>query len=179
MADPLSIIASAIAVGQAGESLTRILSKAKRVWEAPEEVNLLANEVAESKTIISSLQNVLDLPGGPDPARVEILAVNICRYGQVLEKLEKLVENTFIKSSEVNKLGQRKVHRHMWAMKKSKVEGLRQRLKDIRLAILGELATISTYVYNYISPSHITGSAASPWQPRMLCCCIAAEVELC
>jgi hypothetical protein len=146
MADPLTIIASAIAVGQAVESLAGILSKAKRFWEAPAEVDLLANEVTESRRIISTLQNLLNQPGDPDPVIVEGLRINMCRYWRVLKDLEKLVEQTFIKSSELNKFGQRAVHRTQWARKKGKAEGMRQELEKIRFTILGELAFISTYV---------------------------------
>ncbi len=136
--DPLTIIASAIAVGQAGDRLTGLLLKAKRLLEAPDEVDGLVNEIADLKLVLSSLRStVSDIRRCSDSDSPNSLSKLVEACGSIVLNLEELVAYSFSAPSG-------KVDRVSWARKKNRVEKLRLRLRELKSALAVHLASINS-----------------------------------
>ncbi len=138
--DPLTIIASAIAVGQAGDRLTGLLLKAKRLLEAEDEVDGLVNEIADLNLVLSSLRSaVSDIrrSSDSDSPNTHSLSKLVEECGSIVRNLEELVAYSFLKPSG-------KVDRVSWARKKTKVERLRLRLIELKSALAVHLASINS-----------------------------------
>jgi predicted RNase H-like nuclease (RuvC/YqgF family) len=142
----LTIIASAIAVGQAGDRLISLLSKLRRLKEAPAEVDHLIGEVTQAKKTISNLQStVLKVAQNVIDINLEPLQALLCRYAALLGEMEAFIEKYLTKSAKVaGEESELVVLRFGWAMKKQKVEALHSKIRDIRLLIVGELSSIQS-----------------------------------
>lgn len=145
MAEPLSIVASAITLGEAVDKLRRIISAAQRYKQAPTEVELLATEAAAAASTLSTLQTtVLSLSNERDLPSLDTLRGLLAGYGHVMADMEVMIDERLFAPSSGEAGTARKVLRMNWVLKKSSVENLRQRLRDARFAILAELQAISS-----------------------------------
>ena len=144
--DPLSITASIIAVLQAGDRFTSLLAQIKPFFEAQEEVESLSNEVNELQLVLGDLREALpDLPAsGTLPVNKIDVLHGLIREGEAtLLQLEALIQQRFIKAPDPNGMGTRKVRRLAWVKKRGRVEKLRRRLRDLRLTIAVQLASVN------------------------------------
>ena len=146
MADPLSILASAVTLAQAVDNLRKIITVAQRYKQAPSEVEHLAAEAANAASTLSTLQtSVIGLANERELPSLDTLRELLAGYGHILADMEALLdEKLFAPSSTGDAGAPRKWMRINWMLKRSSVENLRQRLRDNRLAILAELGAISS-----------------------------------
>lgn len=146
MAHPLSIIASSVAVAQAGEGLLRLVYKIKRLQEAPVEVELLIEELAEANTALSALQTtVLAVAQHVNTIDLAPLQGLLHQYAASLHAIQSLLDKHLLKATSVEgEETARSVLRLGWAVRKSKADFLRKKLGSVRLLVLGELTRISS-----------------------------------
>ena len=143
----MSIIASSIAVAQGGDRLVSVLSKLRRLKEAPEEVDFLVAEASQAKVALESLQTtVLSIAqSGKVLVDLEPLHSHLHHYAALLDSLEGLINRYLMRATRSEQCELELVAlRWGWAPKKSKVAALRDKIRDQWLVILGELASISS-----------------------------------
>ena len=147
MADPLSIIASIIAVIGAAEGMSKTLTKIRNICNAPVEVLALTNEVCDLRVILNDLegyitQNTLR-PQLPQE-QLHHISVLLQRARNCLLELDKLIEYRLLKPE--SRPDQIQVSRREWARVKDIIEKFRQSLRDIRLNIVAQMMVINSYV---------------------------------
>ena len=144
MADPLSIIASIIAILGAADSVSKALSKIKIFSDSPDGLLVLINEVSDFKVVLYDIErHFRNSPQASDAATVEQyshLADLISRGKDPLLQLEQMIEYQF-KRAETRD-GQFRVSRVEWLRAKLVVERLRQTLRDTRQNIQSHMALI-------------------------------------
>ena len=148
MADPLSIIASIIAILGATDSVGKALSKIVIPNSTSDELLALINEISDFKVVLYDVErNFRD----PPPNHIAVLADQYSHLATLINrgkgtilKLEEMIEYKF-KRAEV-KDGPYKVSRIEWLRAKLEVERLRKTLRDIRQNIQLHMALIYAYV---------------------------------
>lgn len=151
MADPLSLVASAIAIIQGGEKLRKLVRKAQQLNKVPVEVELLLQEISEARTSFTSLQStVIAAAQGARPINFEALRSLLHQYASLLDSMELLVDKYLLKSPKQDAEGGderagmgRSVVRLGWVRKKTKVHEMQDKLRNVRFLIVGELAVMS------------------------------------
>jgi hypothetical protein len=148
--EALAIIGGIVSIAQAGDQLTKLLTKVKPLFDAPLDVQNLINEVSDFTGVLSGLLNVLEKPDFPTPdslpsERFCVLQRLVEEAITVLEDLRGLGES-FLKTPPLETPGRalqnQKVRRVAWARKASQVDKSRSRLRDIRLTVLLQLASL-------------------------------------
>lgn len=153
--DPLSVIASSIAVMQGVDRLVSLLCKARRLKEAPAEVDHLLTEVSQTKSTLCSLQNIAfaleERAASSDLGAIHFL---LHEYSVLIQELEGLTEKhlvaaappDWVPSSNLREQGRPKsvASRWGWATKKSHVEALREKLGCVRQLVLVEMTVLSS-----------------------------------
>jgi hypothetical protein len=114
--------------------------------QAPEEVEYLVAEVSEAKTTLGSLQTtVFTLANSAATVELEQLQSLLSQYAALLDSVETLIDKHFVKEVIVNgDETESVVRRWGWAIRKSKVTALRDKVRDQRLLILAELGAINS-----------------------------------
>lgn len=145
MADPLSIIASAIAIGQAAEGLVGLLSKLKDFRQAPREVEHLHSEVAQAKKLLLELQATLvTIHSRNSTLDLSLLQGLLYRHAGFLQQIESLIQRYLIRPEfKDHGDGDLCIRRFGWVINKNKIESLRSRLKESRELVSGELSRIA------------------------------------
>ena len=145
MADPLSIIASIIAVVGAAEGVAKTLGKIKTIRNAPDELLALINEVSDLKIILSDIQSyVIHNIQRPQisPEELRNISTLINRARDKLLELDQLIQYRLIKPDSVS--DQIKVSRREWLRARSTIERFRQSLRDIRLNIVTQMVIMNS-----------------------------------
>ena len=145
MADPLSIIASIIAVVGAAEGVTKTLAQLKSIRNAPDELLALINEVSDLKVILSDVQmyvvhNTQRLR--IFQAELQNLSTLIDRAKTKLLDLDRLIQYRLMKPESTS--NQIKTSRREWLRARSTVNQFRQALRDIRLNIVTQMVVINS-----------------------------------
>ncbi|KAK4651610.1 Ankyrin repeat and SOCS box protein 6 [Podospora pseudocomata] len=144
MANPLSLVASAIAIIQGGEKLRKLVRKAQELNKAPAEVELLLREISEARTSFTSLQStVIAAAQGARPINFEALRSLLHQYSYLLDSMELLVDKYLLKSPKQDAEGgderagmERSVVRLGWVRKKTKVHEMQDKLRNVRFLIV-------------------------------------------
>ena len=146
MADPLSIIASIIAVIGAAESVGKAVNRIRDITNAPDEVLALSNEISDLTVVLKDLEiYVTATDGAAIPLEnLEHLSVLVKRAQSRLAQLEQVMHNHLPEPGGANRRSS--LFRPQWALLKRKVDGLRVDLRDIKLSIIVQLTTITGYL---------------------------------
>ena len=107
MADPLSLVASIIAVVGAAETISKTLSKIKLLRNAPDGLLALNNEVADFTVLLRTIENHLL---STEPQRVappldilDCISALISRAKDRLLQLEQLIHYQLLESGSFDK----------------------------------------------------------------------------
>ena len=144
--DPLSIIASAIAVIQTADRVTGLLSKLQPLLDAPKAVEQLIKDVAVIRALMDDLQHVVrEVPTLISfPAqRLELLNGLGANGNSVVLELERLIEEEFKRPSSSSQTACVKARRLLWIKRAGKAEKLRQHLIDTRLSLAVKLGGLN------------------------------------
>lgn len=128
--DPLSIVASAIAVFQAADRLGSLLGSIKPFLNAPNDVAALLNEVHIIRNSLSELQATatIDISAPPKhPPRLHG-AIAVCL--QHVSQLEHLISKACQFEEKSNGVVLADVKRLVWVRKKGEMEMVKLRLRD-------------------------------------------------
>ena len=145
MSDPLSIIASVITVIGAAEGVSKMLSRLRRIKNAPNEILALINEVSDLTLILGDVERCFTDEGrrprlSQDHLRTLSTAINRAR--DKLLELDKLIQYRLVKPDSVP--DNLKVSRYEWASAKPTIERFRQSLRDTRLNIVTVMVMLNS-----------------------------------
>lgn len=124
--DPLTIIGTTIAISQAGDRSLVLLSKLKRLREAPDEVSRLMNDISSLKLVLGGFQTFLrqmqdsSLWDQDDISDLATVANELSRQSLGLEQI--LYYTLLDPAGKVRRLG--------WATNQGRIESARHRLRD-------------------------------------------------
>lgn len=125
--DPLSIVASAIAVCQAGERLGGLLSGIELYVNAPKEIAALSSEISNVRKPLVGLQYAAALASPQELGDFnKLVALSLNDVAQ----LDKLVEISLLKPAKANGNPSTGINRLAWPRKKRKIERIKQQLRD-------------------------------------------------
>ena len=145
MADPLSLVASIIAVIGAAEGVSRTLTKIRNLRDAPDELLALMNEVSDFRIILTGLQTYITQYSQRPQLLVEELShisTLADRGKEKLLQLDQLIQYRLVKPE--SGLTQIKVSKREWARARSTIESFRQTLRDIRLNIVTQMIVVNS-----------------------------------
>ena len=143
MADPLSIIASIIAVIGAAESVGKTLNRIRDITNAPDEVLALSNEISDLTVVLKHVETYVTAADGAviSLENLEHLSVLAKRAQSKLAQLERIMNNHLPEPGGANRRSS--LLRLQWALLKTKVDGLRVDLRDIKLSIVVQMTTVT------------------------------------
>jgi hypothetical protein len=143
--DPLSIVASIIAVIQAADRVGSLLSKLRCLSNAPLELHALVNEVSDMRIVLYDLRATLRDIGAWDtlpPERLMHLKKFVISSEAKLNEVEMLISGRFITEAPVG--GKVKINRTAWVRRKGHVNSLKNELRELRVAISTSLTAINS-----------------------------------
>ena len=143
--DPLSILASCIAVTQGADRVAGLLAKCKTLVDAPTQVETLINDVTTLKSLICDLHDTCEAisQSAATPIEKTRLLQHLVEEGNlILLDLERIVEYELKKLKGRNSQGGYKVDRMAWARNTTEVEHLRERMRHLRLSISVQLGNL-------------------------------------
>ena len=143
MADPLSIIASIVAVIGVAESAGKTLNRIRNLMNAPDEVLALSNEFSDLTAVLRHVETYVTAANGAviSPEHLQHLSVLVKRAHSKLAQLEQIMLNHLPRPEGANRRGS--LLRLRWALLKPKVNGLRVDLRDIKLSIIVQITIVT------------------------------------
>ncbi|KAK8024447.1 ankyrin repeat protein [Apiospora rasikravindrae] len=154
--DPLSVIASSIAVVQGTDRLVSLLAKARRMKEAPVEVDYLLTEVSQAKTTLASLRGIM-LTFAERGAGCNLDAIHrvLPEYAALIHEIDCLVEKHLVTATPTGQDLSAKAMEHpayhggngssfILQMQDSMEHRLAQQEKVLNQILLAQTETLST-----------------------------------
>ena len=143
MADPLSIVASIIAVIGAAQSLGKAVNRIRDITNAPDEVLALSNEISDLTVVLKHVETYVAGAEGAAISRenLEQLSVLAKRAQSRLAQLELIMHDHLPRTGGASRRSSRL--RLQWALLKTKVDGLRVDIRDIKLSIIVQIASVT------------------------------------
>ena len=144
MADGLSVAASIIGVLSAIEGVSKVLSRVRNIFNAPDEVLALLNEVSDLQIVLSDVQ--IYIVRSSSGARIteghlQHLSVLVDRAKEKLLQLDERIQYHLIKPQSSR--AQITISKREWLKAATTIEKFRQSLRDIRLNVVAQIAVIS------------------------------------
>ena len=146
MADPLSIVASAITLGSAVGAAKKTLDKAKTLFNANDELLALMNELANIQMIASGLSEEVQRRQDRDSLSRHSIATLVSLLDQIkneVGELDKLVHYRLIKEHKQN--GEVKAEKITWAREQGNISVHRDRLRELRLDLGLQMNAVAMY----------------------------------
>lgn len=146
MADPLSIVASAITLGGAVGAAKKTLDKAKTRFKANDELLALMNELTNIQIIASGLSEEVQLRQDHNSLSQHSITTLVSLLDQIkheVDGLEKLIHYRMIKEHKQN--GEVKAEKITWAREQSNISFHRDRLRDLKLDLTLQLNAVAMY----------------------------------
>ena len=147
MADPLSIVASAITLGSAVGAAKKTLDKAKTLFKANDELLALMNELTNIQMIASGLseevQRRQDRDSLSQPSITTLVSL-LDQIKNVVGELDKLIHYRLIREHKQN--GEVKAEKITWAREQGNISLHRDRLRYLRLDLDVQLNAVGMYV---------------------------------
>ena len=146
MADPISIVASAITVtGAAITVADTILSFISQLRNAPDEIMFLQNDVTDTRLILSNIKNNAGEDQSlnvrlalPDAGGVYGNPENISKAEYLIKRMERVLletDSTLRDATKSRTLGRSTVHKRAWILHRSKLRSLRQELQELKTSV--------------------------------------------
>lgn len=139
MAEPLSIIASIIAVIGAAETVGKALNRIRDIMNFPDEGLALSNEISDLTIVLKHVETYVTAADG----HISVLAKRAQRR---LAQLENIMHNHLPEPGGANRGSS--LLRLQWVLLKTKINGLRVDLRDIKLSNMVQVTTASGSVIN-------------------------------
>ena len=148
MADPLSIVASVIAVVGAIEGVSKTLAKIRTLRNAPSELQALVNEVSDLRIIVGDVENYTSRNTNQLQAphdQLKNMSILVARAKDCILELDMLIHSRLLRpGAQERKEKAIKVSRREWAQARGTIERFRQTLRDIRLNIATEMLVLNS-----------------------------------
>ncbi|KAG8529125.1 uncharacterized protein KY384_005760 [Bacidia gigantensis] len=157
MAEPISIIASAVTVtGAAITVADTVLSFILQLQNAPHEIAFLQNDVIDTRLILSnikdntgenqSLDRRLAIPGatGPfgNPEIISNVEYSIKRIERILLQIQVILRHV----TKSRGLGRTTIHHRQWVLHRLKMRSLRQELQELKTSVAVHFSANSSVV---------------------------------
>ena len=143
MADPLSIVASAITLGGAIGAAKKTLDKAKTLFKANDELLALMNELANIQMIALSLSEEVQRRQDRNSLSQHSITALVSLLDQIkneVDGLNKLIHYRLIKEHKQN--GEVKAEKITWVREQGNISFHRDRLRDLRLDLVAQSNTV-------------------------------------
>ncbi len=144
MADPLSIVASAIALGSAVGATKKGLDKIKDLFNANDELLALMNEITNIQLIVANISEEtelrLDRFSLPQQS-INTLVTLLNQLKDEVSKLEHLVHYRLISGYKEN--GQVKAEKVTWTREQPNIQSIRDKLRSLRLDLVSQLSAVA------------------------------------
>jgi Fungal N-terminal domain of STAND proteins len=125
--EAIGIVASSIAICQAGDRVLSLVSRFKRFLSAPEEIEALAREIDRLKWILIAVENVVML----QPPHLSMMLDTLLKdCDKIVLELETVIVSSIEASQRLNGTAQINLMRMSWMKSKTRVEALRQQFRD-------------------------------------------------
>ncbi|MCJ1230828.1 hypothetical protein MMC12_007502 [Toensbergia leucococca] len=133
MSDPLSVIASVVALLDTGSKTAKHLRRLIHHFRhADDELIALSNEVNDLCLVLTEVERTSqDTTIRPQTQLMDALSTQLGRAKTKLAELETLIQSV----SKVQLSGTLRVNKIAWLSKKATARGLQEHLKDVRLKI--------------------------------------------
>ena len=146
MADPLSIVASAITLGGAVGAAKKTLDKAKTLFKANDELLALMNELTNIHMIASSLSEEVQRRQDCNSLSQHSITTLVSLLDQIkneVGELDKLIHYRLISEHKQN--GEVKAEKITWAREQGNISLHRDRLRDLRLDLVVQSNAVTMY----------------------------------
>ena len=139
MADPLSVVASIIALIGAAESIGKTLNRIRDITNAPNEVLALSNEISDLTVVLKHVETYVTAADCAVISRDNLKHLSILakRAQSRLDQLERIMHSHLPEPGGANRRSS--LRRLQWPLLKTKVDGLRVDLRDIKLSIIVQM----------------------------------------
>ena len=143
MADPLSITTSIIAVIGAAETVGKTLNRIRDMTNAPDEILALSNEISDLTVVLKHVETYATAADRAvtSPEHLEHILVLAKRAQSRLAQLERVMHKYL--PGPVAASWRSSLSRFRWACLKTKINGLRVDLRDIKLSIIVQIGTVT------------------------------------
>ena len=146
--DPLSIIASSIAVTGAGGAVVRGLKKLNDLRNVPSVLLAVMNEIADLTLIVQEIKSIFQvhqetLAAIQPTVSLHTVTQLLNRAQAILLDLDQVVNYRLLVEIKDNGEGKMVVNRLAWLREERHVCRLQERLKSVRLDIAAGLATLN------------------------------------
>ena len=144
MGDPLSIVASAIALGGAVGAAKKTLDKAKTLFKANDELLALINEVTNIQMIVSGISDQVQQRQDRDSLSQHAITTLRSLLDQIkteILELDKLIHYRLINEHKQN--GEVKAEKITWAREQTNISLHRDRLRGLRLDLDAQLHAVA------------------------------------
>jgi hypothetical protein len=164
--DPLTILASCIAICQAVDRIASLVHKTALFVHAPEEIQALINDTGDLKMVLTRLQTVSAVFPVQD---IPTLSKLLQSCSGVLKQIEEVIINKLIKPVDTEMSAGIKVNRMAWIQKKHHIERLRGLLRDstalLTLQLVGvNTSVVSSFLYECLKDEkRLSISGFIPW----------------
>ena len=142
--DPLSVTASAIAIGSIPCGLAKGFRLYKQIHDAPDEVKTLIHELADAQTAVDQAETIalarLSRAPPSDRSTTWLLEVIETSNKTILE-LEAIIYEKLIKDEDSTE--KIRLARRAWCMEKSKIDLLRKGLWENKMNLLFAVSSAS------------------------------------
>lgn len=136
--DPLSVSASIAALLGLAAATAQGLSKLKLIRAAETEVCALSSEISDIQAVLQQLRCSLDAESEAEMMSTS-LPLLLKTATECLSELQVVIESRLV-APQGEPSRTKKVLRHRWVSEKPRIEGLRERLKELRhniIAVVG------------------------------------------
>jgi Fungal N-terminal domain of STAND proteins len=138
--DPISIVASIIAIAQAGDRLVQLIPEIRLYFTALEQIDALVDEVSDLRLVLDTTRaSASNLPD----VYITGLENSLATCNHIVLELERILNSFLDRPPRASGLVQTQVHRMRWMKKKARVERLRQRLRDAKSTLMLQLLSIN------------------------------------
>ena len=143
MADPLSITTSIIAVIGAAETVGKTLNRIRDMTNAPDEILALSNEISDLTVVLKHVETYATAADRAvtSPEHLEHISVLAKRAQSRLSQLEQIMHKHLSEPAAAS--WRSSLSRFRWACLKTKINGLRVDLRDIKLSIIVQISTVT------------------------------------
>ena len=140
--DPLSVIASVIAIMGATGGISKTVQKIASMRGAPDAISALNNEISDLRLVLQAIETLL-LRGSALPSPFDIsLCTSLDRTKAKILELETVVEYQIMTTIGAN--NEPRVNRIAWARRRGQIQRIQDELRLARLTLTTVLGAATT-----------------------------------
>ena len=138
--DPLSIVASTIALAQVADRILTLATKIRRYLNAPAEINALITDISDLRLVLGKLHsNTPIFPVQELPTLRKLL--NSCN--SIMVRIEEMINEIYLKSGKPDSCLEPRFRRLIWLKNKREIDRLSRQLSDSKTLLTLQLVGVN------------------------------------